>query len=83
MFKRYEVPYSSIFTVIDYDLQGFKRIAHSMGLKNIRDAYHVGLNNQPRVITFTATEEQAKEYQSKLMSKYQSEWIRVQERRVS
>lgn len=57
---RYYLLYSSIFDNPEnkYDVNLFKRTIKSAGGSNIRTSYAYGWSNQPKVVTFDATDDQ-------------------------
>ena len=73
----FEIPYSSIFDSIKYDIVKFSKIASKNGATNITTVYSHGMKNQPKIVRFKASKEQADNIESDLEEFLETPWVRV------
>ncbi|OQA45792.1 MAG: hypothetical protein BWY47_01902 [Bacteroidetes bacterium ADurb.Bin302] len=76
--SRYQIPNTSFFDKPPYyQLDKIKQIVKDNGGKNIRLRYAFDMVNQPKVVTFSASENIVKKIESALNKAHDTEWITI------
>jgi hypothetical protein len=76
--KRYGVPNTSFFDKSPYyQADTIKQIVEDNGGKNIRLRHAFDMVNQPKIVTFSASEDVVKKIESDLNKAHDTQWITI------